>query len=264
MVGQKVLLNKLNNYNINTFPRSVILIGEEGSGKHLISEYIKDNILKLPLLDITQNISNEYIDEIYRNPKPVIYLIDVNDMTEKEQNILLKFIEEPLKNAFIILLVDNKNNLLNTVYNRCISFELDFYTKEELNTFLEDKTNAELILNVLRTPGKILNNNLNNITEIYDICSKIISKLNVATYANTLTISNKINFKDEYNKFDLDIFLDTLIYCLLTKYKEEDNSMYLKMYLLAIENRKKLIDKRINRQHFMDNFLTQLWKVVRN
>lgn len=263
MVGQKNLINKLKSYDIDSFPHSVILLGEEGSGKHLICNYIKDNIVKLPLLDITENISDEYINMIYRNPNPSIYVVDIEKMTEKEQNILLKFIEEPLKTAFIILLCENRNALLNTVYNRCVVFEMDLYTKEELNQFITNDEDRELILSVLRTPGKILNTNLSNIRAIYDLCDKMIDKIHIANFSNTLTIKDKINYKDEYNKFDLNIFFDILIYTLYNKYLNESNKKILNMYLITIEARKRLIDKRINKEIFVQNFLTKLWKESR-
>ena len=263
MVGQKHLLNKLSKYDINTFPHSVIILGEEGSGKKKVARYISDEVVKLPLLDITENISDEYIDMIYRNPNPAIYLINMSKMMEKEQNILLKFIEEPMKNAFIILLVQNRNNLLNTIYNRCVVFEMDTYTKEELAEFVQNEDDKELILSVLRTPGKILNTNLENIRAIYDLCDKMVDKMNVANFSNTLTIANKINYKDEYNKFDLTIFFDMLVYTLYNKYLTEKNPKILNMYLLTIEARKRLIDKRLNKEIFVQNFLTKLWKESR-
>ena len=49
MIGQKKLLEKLNTYDLDKFPRSLLLLGEKGSGKHLICDYVKTNILKLPL-----------------------------------------------------------------------------------------------------------------------------------------------------------------------------------------------------------------------
>ena len=33
MIGQKKLIEKLKSYTIDSFPRSVILLGEEGMGK---------------------------------------------------------------------------------------------------------------------------------------------------------------------------------------------------------------------------------------
>ena len=112
MIGQSKLLNKLNNFTVDSFPRSIILLGERGCGKHTIVKYIQENIIKFPVMDVTQNISNEYIDNIYRNPNPAIYVIDLNEFTEKEQNVLLKFVEEPLLNSFIILLAESKTNIL--------------------------------------------------------------------------------------------------------------------------------------------------------
>ena len=262
MIGQKKLLNKLNSYTIDSFPHSSLIIGEEGSGKHLICSYIKD-FLNLPLLDITENISDEYINTIYRNPNPTIYMVDLEKMTEKEQNILLKFIEEPLKTAFIILLCENRNALLDTVYNRCVIFEMDLYTKDELSNFISSSEDKDLILAVLRTPGKILNTNLSNIRSIYDICDKMVDKLSIANFSNTLTIKDKINYKDEYNKFDINIFFDMLIYNLYNKYLLENNIKIYRMYLLTVESRKRLIDKRINKEIFVQNFLTKLWKESR-
>lgn len=263
MVGQKHLLEKLNKFNIDTFPHSCILLGEEGSGKHIIVNYIRDNIIHFPVLDITENISDEYIDAIYRNPNPAIYIINMAKMTEKEQNILLKFIEEPFKNAFIILLAENRNLILNTVYNRCVIFELDLYTKDELAEFVSSTEDKELILSVLRTPGKILNTNLSNIRAIYDLCDKMVDKITIANFSNTLTITDKINYKDEYNKFDINIFFDMLIYTLYNKYLTENNKKTFDLYLLTVNARKKLIDKRLNKEIFVQNFLTQFWKESR-
>ena len=263
MIGQVCLLNKLNKFNIDSFPKSIILLGEKGSGKHTIVNYIKDNIIPFPVLDITQNISDEYINSIYRNPNPSIYLINLSDMTEKNQNVLLKFIEEPLKNSFIILLAESVNQVLNTVYNRCVVFEMDSYTKDELSNFVSENENKDLILSVLRTPGKIISTNLDNIRAIYDLCEKMVDKLSIANFSNTLTIVDKINYTDEYNKYDFEVFMDMLVYTLYNKLLNEPNKNILDMYFVTLEARKRLIDKRLNKQIFMYNFLTKLWKVSR-
>ena len=90
ITGQTNLLNTLNQYTIDSFPKSSILVGERGCGKHLISSYIAE-MLKLSLIDITENISQELITSIYENPIPAIYLINTSKITEKEQNMILKF-----------------------------------------------------------------------------------------------------------------------------------------------------------------------------
>lgn len=263
MIGQKNLLEKLNKYSIDTFPRTILLLGEKGSGKHLIVNYIKENIVKLPIIDLTEILSYETLDNIYRKPNPIIYLINLSNLTEKNQNVLLKFIEEPLNNSFIILIAESVFNLLNTVVNRCFILELDKYSVEDLNLVIAQNNlsfnNKDDLLKIVRTPGQLIN--LNGNDEVFDFCDKIINKIHLANYANVLTISSKINYKDNYDKYDIDLLFDTLLYKLFSKYKEEDNKKSYQMYLLTAESRKKLIDKRLNKEQFIQNYLTSLWEV---
>lgn len=263
MIGQKNLLEKLNKYSIDTFPRTILLLGEKGSGKHLIVNYIKENIVKLPIIDLTEILSYETLDNIYRKPNPIIYLINLSNLTEKNQNVLLKFIEEPLNNSFIILIAESVFNLLNTIVNRCFILELDKYSVEDLNLVIAQNNlsfnNKDDLLKIVRTPGQLIN--LNGNDEVFDLCDKIINKIHLANYANVLTISSKINYKDNYDKYDIDLLFDTLLYKLFSKYKEEDNKKSYQMYLLTAESRKKLIDKRLNKEQFMQNYLTSLWEV---
>ena len=265
IVGQNKLINKLSSYNLDTFPHSSLLVGEEGCGKHTMSKYISEEILKLPLIDISDNISYETIDNIYRTSNPTVYFIDLNNITEKDQNSLLKFVEEPLKSIFIILSCENLNLVLNTIINRCMIFELDEYRKKDLATFLPSNIdNKDLILNVIKTPGKIINTNLYNLSGLFDLCDKIVDKLQLASYVNTLSISSKLNYKDNYDKYDLNIFFDTLLYKLYLKYLNDNNKLIYDMYLLTIDYRKRLIDKRLNKEVFVQNYLTNLWKLSRS
>ena len=205
------------------------------------------------------------LDSIYRNACPGIYLIDASNLLEKEQNILLKFIEEPLKSIFVVILCENLNSLLNTVLNRCIVFKLQEYSKEILKQFLpENITDKEMILNIIKTPGSLLNTNIDNLSELFKLCDKIIEKIGLASYANALSISDKINYKDNYDKFDLNIFFDTLLYKLKNKYLNENDKLYYSMYLLTVDYYKRLSDKRLNKEIFMQNFLTNLWKLHRH
>ena len=61
---------------------------------------------------------------------PKIYIIDSSTISIKEQNIILKFVEEPLKNSYIIILKNSK--LLPTILNRCQKWKFEAYSKEEL------------------------------------------------------------------------------------------------------------------------------------
>ena len=108
MIGQANLLEKINSYTLDTFPHSVLLLGDKGCGKHLLCSEIAKK-LELNIVDITENISAEFIDNIYRSCTPNLYVVDLSKfLFDKEQNVLLKFVEEPLTNAFVILLAESR------------------------------------------------------------------------------------------------------------------------------------------------------------
>lgn len=263
LIGQERLKARLASYTIDTFPRSVMLVGEKGSGKHLLVNMIKDTIINLPLVDITTTISDEYLDQIYRNPNPSIYLIDISEITEKAQNTLLKFVEEPSNNAFIIIIAEHRGLVLNTVLNRCIVFDMDKYSKDELKAFVPEGANADVITEILRTPGKLLATNLKTFSEAQELCDKIINKMSVASYPNALSIASKVNYKDEYDKIDVESLLDLLCFSLLSAYKDRNDINILNMYYLTRDHRKSLLDKRVNKQLLFENYLSKLWLMSR-
>lgn len=260
MVGQYKLLESINKYNLDTFPHSCILVGEKGCGKHTLVQYISENILKIPALDISDLLSAELIDNIYRTASPNIYFIDLNKITEKEQNVLLKFIEEPLKNSFVILMCENKNYVLNTIINRCVSFNFSSYSAEELKGFTTEEIPENILVNILKTPGNVKNTPVVKLNEITTLCDKIINKINVASFANTLTIKDKINFKDEYDKFDLNIFLNILGNFMYNQFLNTNNINTLNMYKTLENQRKSMLDKRLNKELWFTNLLIKLWK----
>lgn len=263
MIGQKKLITKLSQYNIDTFPHSILFLGRKGSGRHTIANFISQNILNLPLVEITDKISSDFIDEIYRNPNPTIYFISLDDMLEKNQNILLKFVEEPLKTSFIILSATSTTTVLNTVLNRCVIFEMEEYTEDELKTFIPIEKYDERLLKIITTPGQVQKTNLTNIDELFTLCEKIVTKISAAGYFNTLSIVNKINYKDNYDKFDLTLFFNCLTYIMTEYYRKENNPWYYKMYMFTLNERKKLIDSRLNKEAFMTYFLSGLWRLSR-
>ena len=44
MIGQELLSNKINQYTLDTFPRSIILLGDTGSGRHTLCNDIADRL----------------------------------------------------------------------------------------------------------------------------------------------------------------------------------------------------------------------------
>lgn len=266
IVGLDYLLEKIDGYTLDTLPHSMILVGKAGAGKHVVSEYIGSKF-NLNILDITEELSEELIYNIYRNPLPRLYLVDLRKITDKEQNILLKLFEEPSDNAFVILLANNQFNILPTILNRGMIFTIINYSKKDLEDFCNAnnlKIDLKYIGDVLETPGDLLkvdslNVNMEDITVLVD---KIIHKLNIASYANTMTIINKLNFKDEYDKIDVDFFLRLLYNNSVKEYLNGDVQV-LKLINIISENIKKLKDNRLNKKLLVSHMLSQMWLEVR-
>lgn len=259
IIGQLKLLEKINNYNLNNLPHSLLIIGDKGSGKHLISNYIATKF-NLPLINITEDINEEFISNLYNNILPSFYLIDLSLITEKEQNKLLKLIEEPQPNCYLILISEHKNLILNTIYNRCFLLNILPYTKEELQSF----TSFNIDENIFKTPGQIINFNFNTLNNTNLLVDTIIDKFDKTTLSNILNISDKFNYKDEYDKLDLNVFINMLLYKLNKKYLETNNNLYLNYYLKTKELKTKLLDKRLNYQLAVENYLIKMWRVAQN
>lgn len=266
IIGLDYLLNKIDNYTLDTLPHSMILIGKDGAGKHVVSSYIS-NKFNLGILDITDELSEELIYNIYKNPSLRLYLVDLRKITDKDQNILLKLFEEPSDNSFVILLANNKFNILSTILNRGMIFNISEYSKEDLEYFIKIhnlKIDSKYIGNILETPGDILKIDSLNIDmgQITILVDKIIHKLNIASYANTMTIINKLNFKDEFDKIDVDFFLK-LLYNNSVKEYINGNKDVLKLINIISENIKKLKDTRLNKKILISHMLSQMWLEVR-
>ena len=77
ITGQEKICNLIEKSTLDTFPRSLILVGPSGAGKHLICNEIS---LKfgLHIFDITNLLDLSTIDEIYQKVEPFIYIIKLS------------------------------------------------------------------------------------------------------------------------------------------------------------------------------------------
>ena len=255
MVGQKRILNILSSYSLDNLPHSLLLLGDKGSGKHTIASFLSSKF-HLDIIDMTENIDENYINNIYISTTINFYIIDLSQVVEKEQNKILKLVEEPPVNCYLILLGLDKSLILDTILNRCFILELDEYTQEELQSF----TNQTLDFNLFKTPGQIINFNFNTLEDTKDLVSKILNNIDKSSYPNFLKISDKINYKDEYDKIDLDMWINLLLEGFKNKYQESDNNIYKNYYLLTLNLKKRLINPKINKQYAVENYLTKLWR----
>ncbi len=258
--GQERICTFIDNSTLDDFPRSLMLIGEKGSGKHLLCSYIC-NKFNLESLDITDSISLELINQINERVNPYLYIIKINSLTVKEENTILKLLEEPLKNAYLVLLTETDNGILPTILNRCQIWRLQNYSKEFLKTFLSED-NPEL-LSIANTPGQILEMQGNNFKDMYALCDKIVNKITEASIPNILTISNKLAFKDEKDKFNYRLTLLLIKELLCKYYRDLTQIKYLKAYISVNDLLKTIKNAMIDPKILFDKWLLEVRDIMR-
>ena len=258
IVGQEIICDKIDRSTLDNFPRTLMLIGALGSGKHLLCEYIA-NKFNLQQIDITEIISLETIEEISERVEPYLYIIEINKLSIKEQNIILKFLEEPLANSIIVLLAEPVGDILDTVKNRCQQWYLQNYTIGYLREFSDN----EQILKICTTPGQIKQLVENNFEEIFELANKIVDKIAIANLPNVLTIPNKLGFKNERGKIDPRLFISVLLSCFRDATISSNNRNLIDAYKLTCELSNNSRIRNIDLKYLMDKYLIEVREIMR-
>ena len=258
MIGQEHFIEQLDKYTLKSFPHSVLLIGENGAGHIDICQYLGDKF-GISVYDISELINTDFINQIYLATDPALYIIDINKITEKEQNILLKFFEEPNSLTYIILYGESTYNILETIVNRSYILKMDRYKKEQLEPLITNIKDKDLILKLCSTPGQIEIANHTDMEALSKLCRTMMTSMCKANLANALTITNKINFKDEYDKFDLNMFIKVY-----TNELSDYNSNHKESILRILTEFKKYIYFMNDKKKYFDNFILNLWGLYRN
>lgn len=237
-------------------PHSNLIIGKSGSGKHSLVYGIASRF-NLEVFDITDKINLDSLNELYLISELHICLINSDEITVKEQNILLKFIEEPRPNQFIYLLSSNENNLLETVKNRSIITRISEYSKEELKEFSDDS----LLVNLFDTPGKIKKAQQFKIQELLDYQNKMIEFAGKANFSNFLSIRTKLKESFPGIENNLDIFCELFRYVLISRIKSENDTYIIELYRCLDYFEKQLNIPKINKDDLFTNFLIEFKRI---
>ena len=258
VVGQKKLKEKLNNVSIESFPKSLILCGDSGCGKHLLCSILEQKFSAWEFFYVKPPINYSFVESCYLVSIPTFYVFDADNLTEREQNVLLKLFEEPVNNVNIILLSTNTSLLLNTVINRAVIWEFEPYTESELSVFLQGK-NPEL-LSLVTTPGQLLSLSDANVDSMVDLSNLIIDKIGKASISNTLSLSSKFVSKDATTaEFDLMIFIRLFRKILYNKIKCSSEVRYEKAFVVTNKFYNTLLQlKNLNKKYLFENFILEL------
>lgn len=208
VVGLKGIQDWVTSYTFSptTFPKSLILEGDMGSGRHLVANLINQNLSlsNEPVMEITDDISSDLIDGIYTSTTPVVYFIDGSKLSVSNQQKILKLIEEPPLYAYMIISCKNRFQLSETIRNRCIIKSMDTYSAEELGFF------GGIDILIANTPGKQILWKNEDIPTIRNICKNIFEYIKTVNYPNLLSISGKFKYGEKDSGHDFNLFLSLL------------------------------------------------------
>ena len=263
VIGQEKLVKALEGYTLETAPKTILFLGQSGCGKSWIANAFAKQ-LDLEVVVVQPDSTAEKLIEYYQCPINKMYLIDLKDIVEKDQNKFLKFIEEPSKTMNIILMAESTVGILPTILNRCVKYVFEPYTPEQLKQFdWAVNCSEEIAYEICKTPGQLLELSADNLDQALGLCRAIVSSVNKANYANTLSIVTKINLKDDAKKIDFKLFFDLMTYAAFEDYKKKNNELSFKIYLYTIRQQAKALNINVAKEAFLLNYLDNIWRLAR-
>lgn len=264
IIGQEKLLTKLDSYTLATLPRTILFLGEVGCGKRTVARHVAEH-LGLNFVELTDKVTHEDLTEYSHNVLNTLYLINLSNFTEKQQNQFLKFIEEPSSTVYVILTAPSEIGVLPTILNRCMKLHFEPYTLEQLKYFEWMVSNpSELLYKLCETPGQLMDSSSSNIEELYNFCNVILAKISQASYPNALKLETKINYAENYNKFDFNLFFKMMKYTAFQDFKKTGNNTSFEIYQLTNQYIQQLFNKTVAKENFVINYITNLWRSVHN
>ena len=95
--------------------------------------------------------------------------------------------------------------------------------------------------------------------EIVNLCYKIVASISVASFPNTLTISNKIAFKKDEKGIPVNLFFKVMTATIRKTYISNNGNLFMQFYRLT-EDTFNTIDRSnsINKKWVFENYLIKL------
>ncbi len=237
LVGHEMIYNNLVNlYDKNSLPTKILLSGYKGIGKSLLVKkllkYIyKDNtpnlidknshpnIFFISKKEEKKNIEISQIREMiqfqnqssFNNLSKIIVIDDLEYLNLNSSNALLKSLEEPNNNIFI--LINNiKGKLLETIKSRCIEFKL-LLSSREIKIIVDKYFDNEIynripsdFTNFYTSPAFVI-----SLIKFFKDNKISYDNLNIENFIKML-INDKIYINSNFIKNNIDIFIELFFY----------------------------------------------------
>lgn len=238
MIGQEKLLGNIDRLTPHSFPRFSIIVGGGNCGKHLIAAYVAKQLdaIMVPCSTKVEDV-REVINLSYKQSENTVYLLaDADKMSIAAKNAILKVTEEPPRNAYFIMTLQDLSNTLDTLKSRGTVFQVNPYTKEELLEYAKrisdepDYTQEELdiIGDTCVNPGDVNVLLKYKIQEFEDFVNTVLDNIGIVNGANAFKIGNKFKYKEEDEGWDITLTFRYLMKVCLERMKQSPEEKYLR------------------------------------
>lgn len=274
MIGQTKLLEVIDKLVESDFPRFVMLVGKEGSGKKLLCREIA-NKLKYPLVPIGTGVDEirEVITNSYRNTEPIVYVIpDTDKMSLAGKNALLKITEEPPQKAYFIMTVTDTANTLQTLTSRACVLKMNYYTEDERRQYLQLKYDIgklsedeiDFIIQSCYVPQEIDVLMGYDLKEFKKFIETVCSSLHKVSSANSFKIEQRMALKKDEDKWDVLLVLQAIKVGYRKLYMNGGESGNFGAYMAVMLTIHELMTKNsVNKQYCLDQMILQIRKCWR-
>ncbi len=211
-IGKSVLALHLINYILSKnenypYNKKEYVINNLNRSFKLVNENIHPNFFYVEIEDEKKSISIDQVRNIisfcnkssFNNSERIVLINNIERLNKNSSNALLKVLEEPNEKVIFILIKDSSKILINTIYSRCIKFNITI-----------DQNQKNNILNNILDQNFI--NNLNNDFKNY--------------FFSPGVYINLFNFYNE-NSIKFEISIDELLE-LIMKRKFYKNNLFVK------------------------------------
>lgn len=208
MVGQGALIKSMRQLiTSNRLPHFIILVGQVGSGrKTLIGEVFKQT--DYTTIPVSKEVAQvrEMIDSSRFVSTPTLYtLFDADNMSLSAKNSLLKIAEEPPQNVYIVMTIQSKSSMPDTILSRAYVISMQPYTYGELKKCVGADENFDLYKNIAETPFDIIALRACNIDKFNEYVNLTLNNIHRVSGSNSFKIGNRLNLNGS-GEFDLVLF----------------------------------------------------------
>ena len=227
---------------LNTVPRFLILTGVKGSGKYTLAKWLTKQ-MKAFLVEpeLSVDAVREVVKNCYKCSGDTVYIFrDADRMSAAAKNALLKVTEEPPRQAYFVLTVQNAENALETLRSRGTVIPMAPYTMQQRQEYLDslleksakslDEAARSLIVCAADNLGQVERYAAMDVKELSDFCNLVVDKIAVVTGVNAFKIGQRIKIKEDGEGYEPDLFFQMLNHVLMSRIMESDGYSYSRVY----------------------------------